>query len=206
MTRATPVSVLVVIAFIAAVTLYASPTAASEPAGPSTDRGAAQDAQIHCVAQAYPIGQSPAVPAPLVCFDTFGAAIAFATGGAVQLPDVTSRRLSQAELTPPDGTLAPTSTVIGIDWWDAFMSGSTLTTSENFDPNGCYNGGVYVVDSIQTGWDNQISSAVGYQGCDYFYHYDLQSQGGVRIQCVCEEMFAMNDHTSSEKFGGTPLP
>jgi len=195
-------SILVALAFIASLTLYASPSAASEPAGSSTDRSAAEDAQIHCVAKAYPIGQSPAVVPPAVCFDTFGAAIAYATGGAVQIPDVTSRQLSEAEMAP-NGTLG--STIIGIDYTEAQHTGSTFFWNVD-DPNGCLAGAKWQATEMPAGWNDVVSSAYSYQGCDYWYHYEHTGLWGSRLACTCYSMGIMDNLTSSEFWSNTPTP
>lgn len=145
------------------------------------------------------------------CFDTFSEALSTATARRVQLPptfrsgDLTPELLAALLVAAPspDPRAAASSTVVGIDWWDANFTGSTYIWYVD-NPNGCYDGSRYAYPGMPAGWDNQVSSARGYQGCNNYIHFEHPDFGGAQINCdtgnKCATMGIMNDQTSSEKW------
>ncbi|MBC7228500.1 MAG: hypothetical protein H5T61_14915 [Thermoflexales bacterium] len=153
----------------------------------------------HCVIQIEPLqpGQTESKTSEPVCFDTFSKALFFATEGAIQLPvPAEPGEVTEEMLTP-----AQSNTVIGIDYSGSNFSGSTLI-SVTSNPNGCFDGSIYVLSSMPSGWANTISSAKSYQGCARFYHYDYPNYEGAVINCgySCATMGAMDNQTESEKW------
>jgi len=89
-------------------------------------------------------------------------------------------------------------TITGIDYTDSFYGGSSLNLTTS-DPNGCNNGSSYQLGHMPAGWDNVVSSAKGYAGCDSFFHYQHNGHIGIFIECSpnCSTMSLMDDETSS---------
>lgn len=163
--------------------------------------------EIHCVAEVAPLakGQLASKPTELGCFDTFAEAIFVATGGAVKLnndvlpSEVTEEMLNGARLRAPRAA----GPVIGVDYNGIDFTGSTLTWRANND-NGCYAGIGFAASSMPSGWNDVVSSARSYSGCNQYIHYEDTNYGGTSITCNqgenCREMGYMDNKTSSEKW------
>lgn len=146
----------------------------------------------HCVAGPLHRGQNKLAEVPIHCFDTFSEAVSAATDGKVELPpDATGAGLTPEMLL---GT-----TVIGIDYQDSNYQNDAYIWSTDHLP-GCSDGTGYGIDTMPSGWDNKVSSAISYQGCNTWIHYQDQYHGGAQITCTCASMGAMNDRTSSEEW------
>jgi hypothetical protein len=174
---------------------------------------AAQPQRIqHCVKQAVAVGKVPApTAAKPICYDNFADAIAFATGGRVQLPrdvpgDQAHQRLRD-DLAALGGSESsalrdPGQTLIAIDYnlpnFDASW-GSMLSYSNN--PSGCYDGTRYEWSYMEAGWDNVVSSADTFQGCGSYTLYEHPGFGGAQQPCPCRYMGVMDNQTSSERLG-----
>ncbi len=155
----------------------------------------------HCVVQIEPLqpGQTASKVSEPVCFDNFSDAIFAATGGAVRLPpSIEPSEVTEDMLVPPGPR---SSTVIGQDYSGPNFSGSTLTWITS-NPNGCFDGTIYMQPSMPSGWANVVSSARSYQGCTHYYHYDYPNYGGSVLDCgySCSTMGAMDNQTESEKW------
>jgi len=165
---------------------------------PSAVSGAGES-EKHCVVQIEPLqpGQTESETSEPVCFRTFSEALSFATGGAVRLP----ASMEPSQVTEEMLTSTQSTTVISIDFSGPNFSGTTLT-SVTSNPNGCFDGSIYLMPSLPSGWRNVISSAKSYQGCARFYHYDYTDYGGAVINCgySCATMGAMDNQTESEKW------
>jgi hypothetical protein len=172
----------------AAILLIAAPVLAAAPA-------AAAAAQ-HCA------GEAVAAPDGPVCFKTFSAAIAYATDGRVVLPiDATS--VTQVELDLGSALSLSLSltltTVIGIDYEGGGYTGSTFVWYTT-NAVGCSTGISYFASSMPSGWDNRVSSAKGFAGCNTYTHYQDPSYGGATQVCTCSTMGFMDNRTSSEQW------
>jgi hypothetical protein len=163
---------------------------------PAATAAAPQTSSEHCVTMVQPMrpGEHPAPAASVRCFARFDNAIAYATGGAVRIDAQHSRALEPKELAVTSST-----TVIGVDYRDSGFSGSTLTTTTSHTP-GCTDGTSFGSSSMPGGWNDVVSSAIGYQGCNSFRHYEHTSFGGALYTCTCSSMSIMNDRTSSEQW------
>jgi hypothetical protein len=140
------------------------------------------------------------MPAPR-CFATFAEAIAEATNGLVQLP-TDARTVDQQTLDGigPNGLETTTGSVIGIEYQHKNFGGwSYIIQSTN--SHGC-NGYTYLVPSLPSSRNNQISSARSYTGCKS-NHYSGAYLTGSRWLCGCSQMGFMNDQTSSIYFSST---
>jgi hypothetical protein len=161
----------------------------------------AAQAPKHCVieATAVSIDQDevrPPTRAPR-CFQTFSQAIDFATGGRVQLPlDAVPEELNDAVL--GSGKITPQSTyVIGIEYTATNFLGSSYVFSTSVS---CAGGYAIGTSSMPVGWNNVISSAKAYSGCNHSYHYESPDYGGAVMDCGtgCSDIGdAMDDRTSS---------
>lgn len=175
----------------------------------------APQAQLrHCIAQAEVITAEPAeagdqslAPADVsseealvalapsaTCFATFEEAIAAASGGAARLPS----GIAPENVTPEMLPAAPTAVIIGIDYQHSNFGGATFTWYAT-NSVGCYTGLSYYKSAAPSGWNNVISSARGFGGCNRFYHYESPSFLGAVLRCspTCYSFGALNDHTSS---------
>lgn len=165
---------------------------------PATYTYGTGDPHQHCIAQVAPlqVGQAPPPVSNFQCFATFSQALAAATGGKVQTaPDFRPDDLTQAMLSSP-----ATDTVLGVDYWDSNFSGSTYTWYTTHTA-GCTDGSSYG-GNLPSSWNDQISSARGYAGCNDMIHYENSNYGGSSRDChqdwtSCATMGVMNDQTSS---------
>jgi hypothetical protein len=156
---------------------------------------------LHCVvqAQATRLGETmPLYVPPLQpqCFGTFAEAIRTATAGAVKVsPNLRPEELTDAMLAAP-GLLPLASFVIGIEYEHADFGGSSII----------YNGGgtcdqfSFSVSYVGDAWNDRISSARAFSGCNHSVHYEHSDFGGASVDCFTSCSYigdAMNDRTSS---------
>lgn len=187
-------------AAIAALTILGSDSAEAAAASNPTEK------VQHCTVNINPLqpGAKASEVSAMVCFDTFSEAVAHGTRGAVQLPaasvptDLTQAILSENQAKGESQGLL-LSTVIGVDYKDANYQGSSLTWTTG-DPNGCSAGATFYADYTPSGWDNNISSAIGYQGCNNYRHFRDVGRFGPYITCTCATMGSMNNQTSAEEW------
>lgn len=162
----------------------------------------AGDALTHCVVRSHAVRDGePLRPERLpaavpTCFPTFSAAIEFATRGRVRLPDtMTVEELDDDLLNGPDlGTLA--TYVIAIEYEHINYGGASYTITNG---NTCH-GYQHSISSMPSGWNDVISSARAYAGCNHSYHYEHINFVGAIVDChgTCSWIGdAMNDRTSS---------
>jgi hypothetical protein len=167
-----------------------------------------------CVVRLDPVqpGETSSHVSVVGCFKTFAEAAAAGTNGGVQLPPMASaKKFTQAKLNAQlnlrgrglfhamDCTPNCTGTIIGIDYWDIGFSGSILMYTTN-NSAGCTAGANYYWTSLPYPWDNKVSSARSYTGCQYFHHWvDTGFTGGQLIVQWSNSNFGsvMNDTTSS---------
>ena len=101
-------------------------------------------------------------------------------------------------------TAAPAATTaISVDYMDAGYSGASLTWFENgiVSCNGFPN---YQASSMPSGWNDDISSYADYANCSNNPHYENNGFRGAVVNCGPNCSYvgnAMNDRTSSEKWG-----
>jgi hypothetical protein len=153
----------------------------------------------HCVVSAMEVNKAGPVAAPR-CFRTFAAAVAAATNGRVKLPpDATT--VDEATLNSgPESPNSTSATVIGIEYEHKYFAGwSYIIQSTN--QHGCY-GYSYRIPSLPSNRNNEISSALTYNGCKSS-HYSGTNLTGSRYLCGCSQMGSMNDQTSSIFFSRT---
>jgi len=97
-----------------------------------------------------------------------------------------------------------TSTVIGIDYMNANYGGLSLTWTAN-GTVGCEGGfPTYAASSMPSGWNDDISSYRDYASCSNNPHYENNNYKGAVANCGPNCSYigaAMNDRTSSEKWG-----
>lgn len=140
------------------------------------------------------------------CFDNFADSIYAATNGQVQLNSSTRpETVTDEALNSSNGGSSPSSqVVIGIDWDNTNFGGSSNTWAVS--GSGCSSSIQFSTSSMPSGWDNRISSARGYSGCNYFYHYQDINYGGSSVVCSteCATMGSLDNATSSEKWSYTP--
>lgn len=97
-------------------------------------------------------------------------------------------------------TLAAT-TIVGIDYSGSLYSGTTLNWTTT-NSQGCTGGSSFVSPSMPSGWNDVVSSAKGYQGCNNNPHWESTYYGGASITCMpnCSTMGAIDNKTSSVKW------
>jgi hypothetical protein len=161
----------------------------------------------YCVteASAAPIGApAPAVDKAAVprCFKSFAEAVSVATAGRVQLAasdtPTTPGVLDRLD-TGPGASASPY--VVAIEYvapnWDSYWGWLLVTSSVS-----CY-GYNLSLSAMPAGWDNVVSSARSFSGCNRSYHYDGTYFTGGGVDCGSEgcyydwQMGWMNDRTSS---------
>ena len=155
----------------------------------------------HCVVLVEPLlpGQTQSVSELLGCYATFPEAIAQATNGVVRLPpSASSAEVIQALLETDGSIISPT--VVGTHW-DEEIRGKGRTISYTTDnAQGCYDDSIYIhSDMNEYGWNDIVSSAQGYKGCEKFYHFEHTYGGGSIHTCTpyCPWMYEMNNKASS---------
>lgn len=153
----------------------------------------------NCVVKIDPVqpGQQSSHVSQPQCFATFAEAIAAATGGTVHLSSsVKPSQLTQAML----GDTPDTTTVIGVDYVNSHYGGNSLTWTST--SGGCTSTQTFQASSMPSGWNDVVSSALSYQNCNTYWHYQNINFGGAQIDCgpSCATMGVMNDQTSSEKW------
>lgn len=91
--------------------------------------------------------------------------------------------------------------VIGIDYDGPNFTGSTLVGGTRHTP-GCLDGSSFIASSMPAGWNNRVSSARSYSGCNHYYHYEHINFGGAVLDCgdSCSSMGVMENQTSSERW------
>lgn len=171
----------------------------SDEMNPATDQKALGRLAQHCVAHSFaqpkglPLPQNLA-PSRFDCFDTFAEAISFVSKGTVQLPsNARPEDLKQADV---DRMATAAVYVIGVEYEHDFYGGASLIVQSDVTCQGY----IHSLSSMPYGWDNRISSAVAYAGCNYSLHYEHPSFGGAIANCgtACSQIgAAMNDRTSS---------
>ncbi|HLB47906.1 MAG TPA: hypothetical protein VJL59_12935 [Anaerolineales bacterium] len=150
----------------------------------------------HCVILIEPLqpGQQASVASEPVCFARFPDAIYAATGDTVRLaPAVRPADVTQDMLAPAS------TTVISIDYANSNFQGSTLVWVAN-NSVGCNTGYSYSAPTMPSGWNDVVSSAQTYGGCNNNPHYEHTNYGGAVLTCTCSTMGVMDNATSSEKW------
>jgi hypothetical protein len=165
----------------------------------------------HCVIKLAPLrpGQHTSDILGSSCYRTFAEAIAAATGGRVHLAStIRPQDLTQAMLntslnatsqSQPASNISNTQYILSDEYWDWHDTGATWTPSGSAP---CSSSIGYSLSYVGDTWNDQISSATGYSGCNHVKHWDNRGFKGSNIMCTnspstCWTMGAMNDHTSS---------
>lgn len=163
----------------------------------------------HCVValDALPASDSTAGPEAAsepACFDSFAAAIDFATAGRVALDD-DATRVSEKQLMAAGAISSEVSQVarplLGVEYQHSGYGGSSLVLYGS-SGSGCYSGDWYGFPNLaDLGFNNRISSAKMYSNC-LGKHHDGTSYNGSYTYCDanCSSLGSMNDRTSSIKF------
>lgn len=158
--------------------------------------------QSHCIATtvATPRGQAMRtdVAAPVVqCFATFSDAMAAATGGRVRLPAAATPATVDRRTLNSGAQPSSSDFVIAIEYADFDFGGaSTIFHSSTT----CNDSNHAVPDLRFFGWNDRISSALAFSGCNNSFHYENVNFSGAVIDCGtgCSNIgAAMNDQTSS---------
>lgn len=188
------------------------PVAAKDhaPVGAERALSAATSAEKpHCVVAATAVAKGstaslaavPAEPAPATCFATFAEAATFATRGAVQFPADTR----PGDIRPDQLSTFSSPYVIALEYANNGFSGRSLHVTSEVD---CRTSSIYLekmpVEYVFGlpifDWDNKISSAQAFGGCNHSYHYEDISFGGAGVDCQngCNYIGdALNNRTSS---------
>ncbi|MDX6254745.1 MAG: hypothetical protein QOJ11_1079 [Frankiales bacterium] len=162
----------------------------------------------HCVQQVA--GPEVAVaPAPH-CFTTYPQAVAYLTGGRVQLSSGLAAEPNGSGTSPEDAQIAAAEIansvfVLSTEYQNSGYGGSTYTFTWSSDCTS-FN---YAWSSMPSGWNNDISSSHAGSNCNAI-HYDNAGAtpntppAGSSIQCPtfssCSSLGTMNDRTSSMRW------
>lgn len=191
-----------------AVASLAGCIAGDDPQHPGIEERSSEQPQglaapSHCIAAAVatPIGEPPAKATsavPLQCFATFSEAIFAATNGRVRLPaSATPATVNERTLNSGAGLATSSDFVIAIEYQDSNHGGNSLivpssVTCDGFD--------LSYASLSPFGWNDKISSAFAFSGCNNSFHYEHDNFGGAVFNCFtnCDNLgAAMNDRTSS---------
>jgi hypothetical protein len=190
--------VLVSAGFLLAVTGCGSPEDSNGMELGSDTKGLGRPGQ-HCVSKAF--AQPAGLPVPeklpatqFDCFNTFADAIAHASKGAVQLP----ANATPENLKPEDeARMAAAANIIAIEYDLGSFTGPTWTISSDVT---CSMGYILGAAATPPGWDNVVSSARSYGGCNNAYHYESANYSGANTNCFSSCSFSsllMDNQTSS---------
>lgn len=173
-------------------------TAAGLQLGAAPAPGTIADGGDHCVGllERVTAGSDETRLASETCFDTFSEALDFATGGSVRLVPGEVFTTDMLASGSSDGV---TSTVIGVDY-DYPNHDSSHATYIWQASAGCTPTSGWIPNSMPSGWNDRVSSAIGSSGCTWYGHYEDDNRGGSLRICNCATMGVMNNQTSSEWF------
>ena len=172
------------LAVAAVLVLPAPAVAGSQTLSPSAEGN-------NCVNKLAPIVEgSPEVRiASSSCFDTFAAAISFATGGATRLSVHAQPSSLRQKLLPKisGATLAATDVVIGVDWELPSKGGASVVWET---PTGCDFSHWYLLGNVGSNWNDRIQSAKGFSGCVRYRHFEHEEYQGLVRTCTpyCQAM------------------
>jgi hypothetical protein len=136
------------------------------------------------------------------CFNTLVSAVRFAAKGAVVPDDITPDTIDAIEV-PPASRLDPSAvtTIIGIQWENTDRGGrDRIYFVKGSAP--CKAGRAWQIGQLDAGWDQLVSSAEGFGGCDTFEQYrDAKLKGPSKV-CVpyCATLGPLNDKVSSVRW------
>ncbi|MDX6200969.1 MAG: hypothetical protein QOJ83_469 [Frankiales bacterium] len=162
----------------------------------------------HCVQQVTGPGVAVA-PAPH-CFSTYPQAVAYLTGGRVQLRSTLAAEPDGSGTSPEDAQIAEAEAansvyVLSTEYQNSGYGGSTYTFTWSSDCTSLN----YAWSSMPSGWNNDISSSHAGATCNAI-HYDSSgatpntAPAGASIQCPaftsCSSLGTMNDKTSSMRW------
>lgn len=153
----------------------------------------------HCVSKAFAQQKDLPIPSKLPvpqfdCFETFADAISHASKGAVQLSaDTTPQTLTRED----ENRITASANIIGMEYDAINFTGPTWIITSDVT---CSMGYVIGTSATPPGWDNVISSARAYAGCNNAYHYENANFSGVASNCYSSCSFyslLMDNQTSS---------
>lgn len=164
--------------------------------------GASLPAGKNCVVYLEQTGPSNAngvvetTPVDRGCYPTFKEAIEVASGGDVMLPS----GAGPSEVT--EGMLEEPSTsadrvTISVHWRQVAYDGERLIYSAS--PCSEAKGIAYADPRLGDDWNDAISSAAGYNGCNRVSHFEHIYYNGAKKVCSpqCDYMGALNNESSS---------
>ena len=120
--------------------------------------------EVHCATEVTPIDEQQTIPADPVCFGS---------------EEEVEGYLKSIRHHDPTARSANASTILGTVYQHTNRNGSSLTL---WGANGGA-GSVFGFSSLESGWNNSISSASGQNGC-WVTLYSASSYGGSRLNCT----------------------
>jgi hypothetical protein len=162
----------------------------------------AESSGSNCAYRLDPVSYDAAthtVSADLVligCYDTFSAALAAGSGGAIQVSSTTTPGELSDAMVSTSAPAAPT--LIGTEWTSVNFSG---VSSSYFAPDSCA-GTVYAVSYVGDAWNDDFASGKGFGGCDTNKKFQHASFGGDVLTCTpnCSDYGALRNEVSSLKW------
>jgi hypothetical protein len=162
----------------------------------------AESSGSNCAYRLDPVSYDAAthtVSADLVligCYDTFSAALAAGSGGAIQVSSTTTPGQLSDAMVSTSATAAPT--LIGTEWTSVNFSG---VSSSYFAPDSCA-GTVYAVSYVGDAWNDDFASGKGFGGCDTNKKFQHANFGGDVLTCTpnCSDYGALRNEVSSLKW------
>lgn len=153
--------------------------------------------KMHCAARIDPVkkGEGFSAVTEIGCYDTFPEAIAAATGGKVNRPELTPETLTE-------GDAGEAVAIIGVDYDGKNFSGATYTWFTS-DLTGCFSPGTSFRANMPASFNNRLTSTRAFSGCrknDSFPGFNLT---GVGLRCFPNCSFVgtfWNNTTSSKRW------
>lgn len=132
------------------------------------------------------------------CYDTFAAALAAGSGGAIQVSSTTTPGQLSDAMVSTSAPAAGDDTLIGTEWTSVNFSGGS---SSYFAPDSCA-GTVYAVAYVGDAWNDDFASGKGFGGCDTNKKFQHANFGGDVLSCTpnCSDYGALRNEVSSLKW------
>jgi hypothetical protein len=132
------------------------------------------------------------------CYDTFSAALAAGSGGAIQVSSTTTPGELSDAMVSTSAPAAGDDTLIGTEWTSVGYSG---VTASYYAPDSCA-GTVYAVSYVGDAWNDDFASGKGFGGCDTNKKFQHANFGGDVLTCTpnCNDYGALRNEVSSLKW------
>ena len=147
-----------------------------------------------------PSGAILATEVDLGCYPTYAEALAAGSGGAIDVPALTTpASLTDTVLAADTIAIAAADVLIGTEFTGIGYGGSSKSY---FASATCSTGVVWGVADVGASWDNQFSSGKGFGGCDTNKKFEHADYLGTVVTCTpnCNDYGVLRSEVSSLKW------